>query len=154
MTMAAVVLATGLFQAAPCDLKDLPADAPPPAGVECGWVSVPRDHAAPDGPTLRLWTARLKATGPAGPVAFSRAVHNRSVGPSGAAWSRGTLTQPHSTPAGGGASAGRSFRSQGAAWNRPVASTTAAIVIGPLPWCVCRSVAKAHAAPPTNGPCA
>ena len=69
MTMAAVVLATGLFQAAPCDLKDLPADAPPPAGVECGWVSVPRDHAAPDGPTLRLWTARLKAAGPAGPDA-------------------------------------------------------------------------------------
>lgn len=52
------------FQPAPCGLE-MEQGAKPPAGVECGWIAVPRDATAPDAGTLRLWTARIRATGAA-----------------------------------------------------------------------------------------
>jgi pimeloyl-ACP methyl ester carboxylesterase len=67
MAMATLMLAVGVFQPAPCDLKDAPADFERSHRVECGWVAVPRDPARTDGKTLRLWTARIKASGPARP---------------------------------------------------------------------------------------
>lgn len=67
MTMAALMLAIGVFQPAPCDLKDAPAGFEQTHRVECGWVAVPRDPGQPDGKTLRLWTARIQATGTARP---------------------------------------------------------------------------------------
>ena len=67
MTMAALMLAVGLFQPAPCDLKDVPADFERKHGVECGWVSVPRDPGHAGTRTLRLWTARIRASGTAEP---------------------------------------------------------------------------------------
>lgn len=65
MSIASLALAAGLFQVAPCDLKDGPKDAERELGVECGWITVPRDHGTSGTRTLRLWAARIKATGTA-----------------------------------------------------------------------------------------
>lgn len=61
-TVLAAALSQAAFQAAPCDLE-MEQGAAPPKGVECGWIAVPRDAASPDAGTLRLWTARIRATG-------------------------------------------------------------------------------------------
>jgi pimeloyl-ACP methyl ester carboxylesterase len=66
MTMSILLAAvTAAFQPAPCVVKSS-LDKPPVelAGVECGWVDVLRDAARPDGKSIRLWIARIKATGP------------------------------------------------------------------------------------------
>ena len=55
----------GVFQPAPCDLQDLPADFASEHAIECGWVSVPRRADQPQGKSIRLWTARVRASGPA-----------------------------------------------------------------------------------------
>jgi pimeloyl-ACP methyl ester carboxylesterase len=65
MSIASLALAAGLFQVAPCDLRDGPANAERELGVECGWITVPREHGKPGTRTLRLWAARIKATGTA-----------------------------------------------------------------------------------------
>ena len=59
VTMAAAALA---FQPAPCAIEGAAADFEQANGVECGWVAVPRDSSG--GKTIRLWTARVRATGP------------------------------------------------------------------------------------------
>lgn len=56
--------AVGALQPAPCAFEDVTADFEKSHQVECGWVAVPRRHEAPDGKSIRLWTARVKATGP------------------------------------------------------------------------------------------
>ena len=64
MTALTLILAAGVFTGAPCGL----AEPLPPAlesRVECGWVTVPRDSARPSSPTIRLWTARIRASGTA-----------------------------------------------------------------------------------------
>lgn len=65
--LASLLIAAGLFQSAPCALEGQPATFERDNGVECGWVSVPRDAAEPDGKRIRLWTARIRAKGPAEP---------------------------------------------------------------------------------------
>lgn len=55
--------AIGALQPAPCALENVPADFEKTHKVECGWVIVPRRHDEPDGKSIRLWTARIKATG-------------------------------------------------------------------------------------------
>lgn len=65
--LASLLMAAGLFQSAPCGLEGQPATFERDNRVECGWVSVPRDTATSDGKRIRLWTARVKATGPARP---------------------------------------------------------------------------------------
>ena len=62
MTFMALVAAAAAFQAAPCNLEGLPAEFEKQNGVECGWVSVPRDRTS--GKLIRLWTAIVRATGP------------------------------------------------------------------------------------------
>ncbi|MXO74734.1 alpha/beta fold hydrolase [Altererythrobacter aerius] len=61
-TLAAAAAAA--FQPAPCGLKDVPPDYERKHAVECGWVTVPRDHAEPAAKSIRLWTARIRGTGP------------------------------------------------------------------------------------------
>ena len=56
--------AIGALQPAPCALDDVPAGFEKTHKVECGWFTVPRRHNEPDGKSIRLWTARIKATGP------------------------------------------------------------------------------------------
>lgn len=61
--LALLAAAAALFQPAPCKLEGAPADFESKHGVECGWVTVPRDANAPQGGTLRLWTARIRSQG-------------------------------------------------------------------------------------------
>ena len=56
-------LALGALVPASCDLKGLGTDFEQRQGVQCGWVSVPLRSNEPDGPTIRLWTARIRGTG-------------------------------------------------------------------------------------------
>lgn len=65
--LAALLLATSAFQAAPCAIDGISAEAEAKLGVQCGWVSVPRLASEPEGKQIRLWTARIKATGTAKP---------------------------------------------------------------------------------------
>ena len=46
-----------VFEPGPC-----PVDLPAPGGVECGLLTVPEVHAAPDGPTIQIAVAILKST--------------------------------------------------------------------------------------------
>jgi pimeloyl-ACP methyl ester carboxylesterase len=63
MFLAMLAASVAAFQPAPCALKDVPDGFEQKHGIECGWVSVRRDHAKNDGKTIRLWTARIKGTG-------------------------------------------------------------------------------------------
>ena len=55
-TLAAAATA---FQQSPCGLKGVPADFESKYGVQCGWVTVPRDGSS--GKTIRLWAAKFSA---------------------------------------------------------------------------------------------
>ncbi|MFM8320629.1 MAG: alpha/beta fold hydrolase [Chloroflexota bacterium] len=57
---------TERFQPAACSTFafDVPAGLQEPQMVECGWLSVPAEHANPDGPTIRLAVVILHSTGP------------------------------------------------------------------------------------------
>lgn len=59
LTMLAAAAAT--FQSVPCKVEDMSATFERDQHVECGWVDVPRDSVS--GKTIRLWTARARATG-------------------------------------------------------------------------------------------
>lgn len=62
--MIAAILATAAaFQPAHCALKGVPATFEQEHGVQCGWVTVPLRAADPKGKLIRLWTARIRATG-------------------------------------------------------------------------------------------
>lgn len=65
MILTTLALAVGVFQPAPCALEGVPADFESKQAVECGWVAVPLRKDAPDGESIRLWTARIRATGTA-----------------------------------------------------------------------------------------
>lgn len=54
----------GALQPAPCAFESVPAGFEKSHQVECGWVTVPLRHDKPDGKSIRLWTARIKATDP------------------------------------------------------------------------------------------
>ena len=56
--------AIGVLMPVPCAFKDVPANYEQSHRVECGWVTVPRRHDRPEGKSIRLWTARIKASGP------------------------------------------------------------------------------------------
>jgi pimeloyl-ACP methyl ester carboxylesterase len=61
MSITALAAALATFQQAPCAIEDAPASFEKDNGVECGWVAIPRD--ASSGKVIRLWTARVHATG-------------------------------------------------------------------------------------------
>ena len=67
MGFVTLLVAASAFQAAPCALEGAAADFERVNNVECGWVTVPRDPARPRGRSIRLWTARIRATGAARP---------------------------------------------------------------------------------------
>lgn len=62
MSILALAMALAAVQSAPCNLDGLPAQFEKQNGVECGWVSVPRDRRS--GKSIRLWTAIVRASGP------------------------------------------------------------------------------------------
>jgi pimeloyl-ACP methyl ester carboxylesterase len=62
MSIIALTAALVSFQPAPCAIDGAPAGFEKENGVECGWVAVPRD--ASSGKVIRLWAARVRATGP------------------------------------------------------------------------------------------
>ena len=62
MSIIVLAAAVAAFQSAPCAIEGVSADFEKQNGVECGWVAVPRD--ASSGKVIRLWTARVRATGP------------------------------------------------------------------------------------------
>ena len=64
MLAVALAVTVGALQPAPCALEDVPAGFTETHQVECGWVAVPLRHDAPNERSIRLWTARIKATGP------------------------------------------------------------------------------------------
>lgn len=51
---------TGVFQPGAC-MFDLPAGAIEGRDLECGWLEVPKRHAQPDGPTIRLAVAIVRS---------------------------------------------------------------------------------------------
>lgn len=61
MFIASVAVALGAFTAAPCNLKGGAPDFEREQKVECGWVAVPL--APGRAATIKLWTARIRATG-------------------------------------------------------------------------------------------
>lgn len=63
--LAALATVIGVFQPAPCALEGLPADFEQKHAIECGWVAVPLRKDAVNGRNIRLWTARIRATGTA-----------------------------------------------------------------------------------------
>ena len=63
MFLATLAATVATIQPAPCSLKDVPDGFEQKHKIECGWVSVPRDHRQPEGKTIRLWTARVRGTG-------------------------------------------------------------------------------------------
>ena len=63
MFLAALAASVATLQPAPCTVKDVPDGFEQKHKIECGWVSVPRDHRQPEGKTIRLWTARVRGTG-------------------------------------------------------------------------------------------
>ena len=62
--MISILIAATLasFQPAPCEIAGAAADFETAHGVQCGWISVARRADHPDGPTIRLWAARLRAS--------------------------------------------------------------------------------------------
>ena len=64
MIAALLALATGTFQPAPCAM-DLPEGFERTHGVQCGWVAVPLRHESANAKSIKLWTARISATGAA-----------------------------------------------------------------------------------------
>lgn len=60
---AAIFASAATFQLAPCAIEGVPANFEQEHGVQCGWVSVPLRAAAPEGKSIRLWTARISAVG-------------------------------------------------------------------------------------------
>ena len=62
MIAALLALATATFQPASCGM-DLPAGFELAHGVQCGWVAVPLRHESADSRSIKLWTARIRATG-------------------------------------------------------------------------------------------
>ncbi|SKB35602.1 alpha/beta fold hydrolase [Sphingopyxis flava] len=65
MILAALAATVATFQSAPCRLENVPAGYEKKHGIECGWISVPRDHGKTDGKSIRLWVARVRGTGTA-----------------------------------------------------------------------------------------
>jgi pimeloyl-ACP methyl ester carboxylesterase len=66
--MIVAILAAAAFQAAPCDLKDIPAaEQPDAAVVQCGWVTAPLKADDARSKTIRLWTARIRTTATGAP---------------------------------------------------------------------------------------
>jgi pimeloyl-ACP methyl ester carboxylesterase len=63
MNLAVLTMAVGVFNPAPCALEGVPADFERKNGIQCGWVAVPLRQDKPDGKSIRLWTARVRATG-------------------------------------------------------------------------------------------
>lgn len=63
MILVALAATVAAFQPAPCHIENVPAEYEKKHGIECGWVSVPRDHGKIDGKSIRLWTARVRGTG-------------------------------------------------------------------------------------------
>ncbi len=63
MILAALAATIATFQPAPCGLEGIPAGYEEKHGIQCGWVSVPRNHRAADGKSIRLWAARVSGTG-------------------------------------------------------------------------------------------
>ncbi len=61
MSIILFAAAVAAFQPAPCAIQGAPANFEKENGVECGWVTVPRD--ASSDKAIRLWTARVRATG-------------------------------------------------------------------------------------------
>jgi pimeloyl-ACP methyl ester carboxylesterase len=74
---------------AACDTSSWPDGfAPPPAGVECTTVSVPLDHAHPEGATIDLRVARQRSRA----FPTNRAVFQLAGGPGGGSvWQTGTI---------------------------------------------------------------
>jgi pimeloyl-ACP methyl ester carboxylesterase len=64
IVQAMATLALGVFQPAPCALADMPRGFEKKHGIECGWIAVPLHHDVADSPSIRLWTARIRAKGP------------------------------------------------------------------------------------------
>lgn len=54
---------SGGFQPAPCAIEGVSAEVEAQQRIECGWVSVERHPEAPDGRTIRLFAARIRALG-------------------------------------------------------------------------------------------
>jgi pimeloyl-ACP methyl ester carboxylesterase len=65
MILAAVAATIGAFQPAPCALQGVSEAFEQKHSVRCGWVTVPLRQGASDGRSIRLWTARVGAMGPA-----------------------------------------------------------------------------------------
>jgi pimeloyl-ACP methyl ester carboxylesterase len=65
MIVEALAMAVAAFSPAPCALEGVPASFAKKNGIECGWVAVPLRTGQPEGKTIRLWTARIRATGAA-----------------------------------------------------------------------------------------
>jgi pimeloyl-ACP methyl ester carboxylesterase len=63
LSMITLAIAAASFVSAPCGFEGVPASFEKQAGIECGWVSVRRDSRSRK--TIRLWTARVRASGPA-----------------------------------------------------------------------------------------
>jgi pimeloyl-ACP methyl ester carboxylesterase len=63
MMIAVLALAIGVFAPAPCNLEGVPADFEKKNAIQCGWVAVPLRKDKPEGKSIRLWTARIRATG-------------------------------------------------------------------------------------------
>jgi pimeloyl-ACP methyl ester carboxylesterase len=53
------------------------------SGLQCAWLTVPRDYSQPDGPTIRLRLARVPASGPADQRLGSLVVNPGGPGASG-----------------------------------------------------------------------
>ncbi|HET9811291.1 MAG TPA: alpha/beta fold hydrolase [Sphingomicrobium sp.] len=60
MIVTALAAVAATFQPAPCSLEGVPASFEKEQEVECGWVAVPLNKSG--GKTIRLWTARIRAT--------------------------------------------------------------------------------------------
>ena len=63
MIAATLATAVGLFQPAPCAMANIPSGLEPSHEIHCGWVAVPLRHESPNGKSIRLWTARIRASG-------------------------------------------------------------------------------------------
>jgi len=67
MIAAMLATAVGVFQPAPCAMENVSSGLEPKHEIHCGWVAVPLRHDSPYGKSIRLWTARIQATGPKRP---------------------------------------------------------------------------------------
>lgn len=63
MSLITLAITAASFVPSPCGFEGVAAGFEKQNGIECGWVSVPRDDHSRK--TIRLWTARVRASGPA-----------------------------------------------------------------------------------------